>query len=108
MALEISPIDSFNQIKNINQMLSRKRTPIIVKKEPEKRVFNRDDEIDLRALILENTSTSELTRITSLIEVCKNKGYHEENVIDVLRKMIAEKLLDTLNERFLLRLDDTD
>ncbi|MFW6282951.1 MAG: hypothetical protein ACOC1P_02770 [Minisyncoccales bacterium] len=109
MVLEISPIDTFNQIKEVNKLLNRNR-----KKNEEKEqkstetFFSSEDEIDLRAFILENTSTTELTVISKLIDRCKSMGYFEEDVVSTIQKMIAEKILDTLNERFLLRLDDTD
>jgi hypothetical protein len=107
MALEISPVESFNQIKEINKMLSRNRTEKS-KKEPEKKLISHDDEINMRAFILENTSGTDLILITKLIEICKKKGYEEKDIVDILRKMIVEKVLDTLNERYILRLDDSD
>lgn len=108
MALEISPIASFNQIKEINQMLNRNRSEPLKKKEPEKKLITHDGEIELRAFILDSTSSTELILITKLIELCKSKGYEENDIVTIIRKMIIEKLLDTLNERYILRLDDSD
>ena len=90
-------------------MLHRTREPANTKKgEPEKKPLSHDDEVEMRALILDNTSTSELTLITKLVELCKEKGFDESDVADVLRKIISERVLDTLNDRYVLRLYDSD
>jgi hypothetical protein len=106
MALDISPIDNFKQIRDINEMMQR-RNPKKDKKEPEK-VFTADDEIELRAIILENTSSTDLTKITDLVKLCKENGFEEENIVATFNKMIQEKVLDTLEKRFVMQLEDSD
>jgi hypothetical protein len=106
MALEISPIETFNQIKNLNQMLQRRAN--LVQQPEKKKIFTHDEEIDLRAYILENISSTELTKLSSMIDTCKKNGYDEESILKTIKKMIGEHIIDSLENKFLLRVDDSD
>lgn len=107
MALEISPIDTFKQIKEINEMLSRRRAPKNEKVE-EKKIFSNDDEIELRALILDNTNSNDLLLMTKLVEICKRKGYEEKDIVGIVQKMISERTLETLNNKYVIQVEDSD
>ena len=108
MVLEISPVESFNQIKEINRMLQRTRKITKKKKEEPKAEFNPEDEVELRAFILQHTSTTKLTQIKKLVEMSRAKGFNEEDIVNTVYNMLSEKLLDSLDNRYLLRLDDSD
>ena len=108
MVLEIDPTETFNQIKEINQLMYRRTQKNQKTGDEQKQLFSIEDEIELRAFILENVSSDELTKITDLVEKCKSKGYDQDNIVKVINRMIQEKILETLNKKFVVRIDDSD
>ncbi len=108
MALEISPVESFNQIKKINKLLNRKSEKTIKEPKEEEVTFTINDEIDLRSFILENTSPNDLTRTDELVKMCRKRGYEQSIVVAVIKSMIEEDVLETLENRFIMQNNETD
>ena len=59
-------------------------------------------------MIIENTSPKDLSKITELVAKCKEKGYDDDQVAVIIKKMVDEKILDSLNDRYVIRLEDSD